>query len=155
MEYIDKVIKQAAERANLDLSKYDVEQIKLGMPVEMEHGSELGDDTNVSNDDPVDTLKIVLAHLKEIPDYYTRLNKMEDDAKAKNKPETLSEGAARMKQLIGESEHQDKKQLKNEFYLEKKRILQEGDVDDEFEIYEFEKKSVEPGKDDEELYSLV
>jgi hypothetical protein len=36
--------------------------------------------TNVTGDDPVLTGKIALAHLNEFPDYYTRLDKMEEEA---------------------------------------------------------------------------
>jgi hypothetical protein len=50
------------------------------MTVELEHG--LRDErTNVSNDDPRVTAKIALAHLNEFPDYYTRLERMEEEAK--------------------------------------------------------------------------
>ncbi len=59
---------------------FDVEQFRSGMDVELEHG--LHDpETNVTNDDAVTTGKIALAHLNEFPDYYTRLEKMEEDAK--------------------------------------------------------------------------
>ena len=57
----------------------DVEQLRMGMDVEHEHG--LRDSaTNVSNDEPVTTGKIALARLNECPDY-TRLERMEEDAK--------------------------------------------------------------------------
>ena len=50
------------------------------MDVELEHG--LHDPvTNVTDDDPVVTGKIALAHLNEFPDYYTRLERMEEQAK--------------------------------------------------------------------------
>jgi hypothetical protein len=50
------------------------------MDVELEHG--LHDlDTNVTDDDPVTTGKIARAHLNEFPDYYTRLDAMEEQAK--------------------------------------------------------------------------
>ncbi|HEY6029185.1 MAG TPA: DUF5661 family protein [Gaiellaceae bacterium] len=63
-----------------DAAPFDVEQFRLGMEVELEHG--LRDPlTNVSGDDAVLTGKIALAHLNEFPDYYTRLARMEDDAK--------------------------------------------------------------------------
>jgi hypothetical protein len=59
---------------------FDVEQFRIGMEVELEHG--LHDPaTNVTDDDPVVTGKIALAHLNEFPDYYTRLERMEDEAK--------------------------------------------------------------------------
>ena len=58
---------------------FDVEQFRIGMEVELEHG--LHDPaTNVTDDDPVVTGKIALAHLNEFPDYYTRLKEMEDEA---------------------------------------------------------------------------
>ncbi len=59
---------------------FDVEQFRAGMGVELEHG--LHDPaTNVSDDDPHVTAKIALAHLTEFPDYYTRLERMEEEAK--------------------------------------------------------------------------
>jgi hypothetical protein len=61
--------------------KFDVEQFRMGMDVELEHGL-IDPSTNVSNDDPMITGKIALAHLNEIPDYYDRLEKMEEDAGA-------------------------------------------------------------------------
>jgi Protein of unknown function (DUF5661) len=61
-------------------SLFDVEQLRIGMNVELEHG--LHDPlTNVSNDEEHVTAKIALAHLNEFPDYYTRLERMEEEAK--------------------------------------------------------------------------
>ncbi len=48
----------------------------MGLHVELEHGAR-DSQTNVTDDDIIMTGKIALAHLKEIPDYYTRLHKME------------------------------------------------------------------------------
>jgi hypothetical protein len=60
-------------------SPFDVEQFRAGMDVELEHG--LHDSlTNVTGDDPHTTGKIALAHLNEFPDYYTRLERMEQEA---------------------------------------------------------------------------
>ena len=62
---------------------FDVEQFRSGMDVELEHGvHDLT--TNVTDDDPIVTGKIALAHLNEFPDYYTRLEKMEADAEAEH-----------------------------------------------------------------------
>ena len=59
---------------------FDVDEFRRGMNVELEHG--LRDPaTNVTDDDPETTAKIALAHLNEFPDYYTRLEQMEEDAK--------------------------------------------------------------------------
>ena len=50
------------------------------MVVELEHG--LRDHlTNVTDDKPLMTAKIALAHLREFPDYYTRLERMEQEAR--------------------------------------------------------------------------
>ena len=63
-----------------DSAPFDIEQFRKGMEVELEHG--LHDPvTNVTSDDPVLTGKIALAHLNEFPDYYTRLERMEVQAK--------------------------------------------------------------------------
>lgn len=73
--------KTIGEKLGLDWSQFDVEQFRMGMDVELEHGSH-DSDTNVTNDDPLTTGKIALAHLKEFPDYYTRLEKMEKEAES-------------------------------------------------------------------------
>ena len=63
-----------------DSTPFDVEQFRMGMDVELEHGlADLA--TNVTDDDPLFTGKIALAHLNEFADYYTRLEKMEEEAK--------------------------------------------------------------------------
>ena len=71
--------KQIGEQLGIDWTKFDVEQFRMGMDVELEHGL-VDPHTNVTNDDPLMTGKIALAHLNEIADYYTRLDKMEKDA---------------------------------------------------------------------------
>ena len=60
--------------------KFDVAQFLSGLGVELEHGS-VTPRTDVTHDDPLLTGKIALAHLTEFPDYYTRLAKMEAEAK--------------------------------------------------------------------------
>jgi len=66
----------------VDFGVYDLEQFRIGLGVELEHG--LCDaETNVTNDDEAITGKIARAHLKEIPDYYTRLEQMEKEAEGK------------------------------------------------------------------------
>ena len=57
----------------------DLDQFRMGLAVELEHGSH-DPDTDVTHDDEVLTGKIVLAHLREINDYYTRLAAMEQEA---------------------------------------------------------------------------
>ena len=63
------------------VSPFDLVQFQAGLDVEAEHGN-VDPATNVTNDDPVMTGKIALAHLNEFPDYYTRLKKMEAEAEA-------------------------------------------------------------------------
>ena len=58
-----------------------MEEFRSGMDVELEHGGR-NSLTNVTKDEPFATAKIALAHLNEFPDYYTRLKKMETEARA-------------------------------------------------------------------------
>jgi hypothetical protein len=67
------------EQLGIDFTAYSLEEFRLGLAVELEHGSS-DPATNVTNDDELLTGKIAWAHLKEIPDYYTRLLKMEAEA---------------------------------------------------------------------------
>ena len=74
--------RRVGEQIGIDWSssRFDVEQFRSGMDVELEHG--LHDLlTNVTDDAPSVTGKIALAHLREFPDYYTRLAQMEEQAK--------------------------------------------------------------------------
>jgi len=59
----------------------DLEQFRMGLGVELEHGPRDAD-TDVSGNDPIVTGKIALAHLTEFPDYYTRLAILEREAAA-------------------------------------------------------------------------
>jgi len=73
----------AGERIGIEwsTSRFDVEQFRMGMDVELEHGTH-DLDTNVTDDDVDTTAKIARAHLNEFPDYYTRLAVMESEAEA-------------------------------------------------------------------------
>lgn len=62
-----------------DTSRFDVEQFRMGLGVELEHGRR-DPATNVSDDDEDTTGKIAWAHVNEFPDYYTRPAKMESEA---------------------------------------------------------------------------
>ncbi len=75
--------RQIGEMIGIDWSKapFDVEQFRIGLEVELEHGRR-DHATDVTEDDPITTAKIALAHLNEFPDYYTRLSKLEKEAKA-------------------------------------------------------------------------
>jgi len=73
----------AGERIGIDwlTSPFDVEQFRMGMDVELEHGTRDAE-TDVTNDEETVTAKIARAHLNEFPDYYTRLAIMEAEAEA-------------------------------------------------------------------------
>jgi len=60
---------------------FDVEQFRSGLHVELEHGAH-DPETDVTHDDPLLTGKIAWAHLKELPDYYTRLAIMEGEVES-------------------------------------------------------------------------
>lgn len=62
-----------------NFNTFDVEQYRMGLDIELEHGRR-NPLTNITDDDPITTGKITLAHLNEYPDYYTRLYKMEHEA---------------------------------------------------------------------------
>lgn len=80
--------RQVGERIGIDwaTSPFDVEEFRAGMEVELEHGAH-DPETDVTHDDPIVTGKIAWAHLKEFPDYYTRLEGMEEAAKREHAPE--------------------------------------------------------------------
>jgi hypothetical protein len=71
--------KAIGEKLGLKWDKFDVDQLRRGMDVELEHGTR-DSLTNVTNDDPLMIGKSALAHLNEFPDYYDRLEKMEREA---------------------------------------------------------------------------
>ena len=73
--------REIGERIGIDWdrSPFDVEQFRMGLAVELEHGRR-DPSTNVSDDDELTTGKIAWAHLNEFPDYYTRLAEMEAEA---------------------------------------------------------------------------
>jgi Protein of unknown function (DUF5661) len=65
----------------VDWSRFDLEQFRAGMDAEYEHGSH-DPQTDVTGDEPIITGKIALAHMKEYPDYYERLERLEREAEA-------------------------------------------------------------------------
>lgn len=71
--------KKVGDKLGIKWDKFDVDQFRRGMDIELEHGSR-NKLTNVTNDDSIITGKIALAHLNEFSDYYDRLEKMEKEA---------------------------------------------------------------------------
>ncbi len=78
-KFTSEEAKWTGDQLGIDWNKFDIEQFRMGLEVELEHGT-IDPVTNITNDDLTMTAKIALAHLKEIPDYYTRLKKMEEEA---------------------------------------------------------------------------
>ena len=72
--------RRVGDEIGVDWDRFDLEQFRAGMDVEYEHGSH-DPQTDVTHDDPIVTGKIALAHMKEFPDYYERLGRMEAEAK--------------------------------------------------------------------------
>lgn len=73
--------RKIGDTLGVNWSETPLEEFRLGLGVELEHGAR-DPQTDVTKDDPLATGKIALAHLKEFPDYYTRLTKMEMEAEA-------------------------------------------------------------------------
>ena len=71
--------RRVGDEIGVDWERFDLEQFRAGMDVEFEHGSH-DPQTDVTHDDPIVTGKIALAHMKEFPDYYERLERMEAEA---------------------------------------------------------------------------
>jgi len=176
--YAEKLIILLAKKITIDISKYDMDELVQGMFVELEHGSE-NEETNLTNDDPMETFKIVLAHLNEIPDYYTRLNKMEkeadsvktqdvekgeteDDEENEKKPEeklTVESISKRFQELCGIIENTEKRQLKNIIYQDKakKSLLKEEIDPKKFNIVKFNNDGIgeEKSPEDADLYKML
>lgn len=69
-------LKQVANKIGIDISEYDINQIKMGLKVEKEHNKP--DGLDVVNGEE-DLLKITIAHLKEDPEYYSKLKQIEKE----------------------------------------------------------------------------
>lgn len=78
-EFSESEAEELGRRIGVDWKRIPLEEFRRGLTVELEHGAH-DPQTNVTNDDVVVTAKIALAHLKEFPDYYTRLARMEREA---------------------------------------------------------------------------
>ena len=126
-------IEDIAKKHKLSVEEIEA-QIEMGKKIEMEHVS----DVKLAKE-------IAMDHLEEIPDYYTRLNKMEKEAK-----KDLTSEAKRFMSLAGIKEG-SKKFITNESFQES--IEEVENEDDNFIIFEFEQVEVEPGEDDE-LYKI-
>ena len=71
--------RRVGDEFGVDWDRFKLEQFRIGMDVEYEHGAH-DPQTDVTGDDPILTGKIALAHMKEFPDSYERLQRMEKEA---------------------------------------------------------------------------
>jgi hypothetical protein len=71
--------KTIGDKLKISWKRWDVEQFRRGLDVELEHGK-IHKSTNITNNNPILTGKIALAHLNEFADYYTRLDRLEKQA---------------------------------------------------------------------------
>jgi hypothetical protein len=78
-EFGAKEAKEIGGRIGVDWTRIPIDEFRMGLSVELEHGAH-DPETDVTEDDLLLTGKIALAHLKEFPDYYTRLARMEAEA---------------------------------------------------------------------------
>jgi len=78
-----------------------LEDFRKGLEVELEHGTRF-DDANITNNHPILTGKIVIAHLKETMDYYQRIDvaEMEGDLLKAILSRNLEKIEAKYKKLI-------------------------------------------------------
>ena len=72
--------KRIGNNLGINWKEVSLDQFAKGLNVELEHGS-IDLQTDVTDNDGKLTGEIALAHFKEFPDYYTRLHKMEKEAK--------------------------------------------------------------------------
>jgi len=77
--FSEEEAKQIGKKLGIKWDKFDADQFRRGLNVELEHGLR-NEETNVTNNDPILTGKIALAHLNEFPDYYDRLETLEKEA---------------------------------------------------------------------------
>ncbi len=72
-------VERIQKKLDIDFTNVDDHEFLMGLNVELEHGK-IDPVTNITDDDEILTAKIALAHLREFPDYYTRLEKLESEA---------------------------------------------------------------------------
>lgn len=78
-QYTEEDARRIGDGLGIDWEEIDLSEFRVGLGVELEHGTS-DPQTDVTGDDEILTGKIALAHLREFPDYYTRLEKLEAEA---------------------------------------------------------------------------
>ena len=72
-KFTDQEVRELGDAIGIDWDKIDAGQFKMGLGVEIEHSETVGGDMKT-------VAKIAADHLGELPDYYSRLEKMEREA---------------------------------------------------------------------------
>ncbi len=78
--FTDEEARHVGDQVGVDWTEVSLREFRMGLEVELEHGVR-NVVTSVKNRDLVLTGKIALGHLRELPDYYTRLLRMEEEAR--------------------------------------------------------------------------
>ncbi len=89
------------QEVNAESMPIPLEDFVTGLEVELEHGTRFAD-ANVTNNHPILTGKIVLAHLKETMDYYQRLDvaELEGDLLKAMAAKDLNKAAQKYRKLL-------------------------------------------------------
>lgn len=82
--------KEIGDDLGINWDEVRLDEFTKGVNIELEHGTKYTE-TNVTNNDKKITGKIAWAHLKEFPDYYSRLEKLESEAKEYWKKKDLAD----------------------------------------------------------------
>lgn len=111
-----KEAKAVLKQLKLSKMRVDPEQFRIGLEVELEHGT-MFKEYNVTNNHPILTGKVVLAHMMETLDYYMRLEVMELEgdltkAIADKKPDKAAQYMKRLARAREELSHNDAKRIK-------------------------------------------
>ena len=97
-------VKKIGDNLKVDWDTISLEEFFMGVNHELEHGTK-NPETNVTNDDPIETGKIALEHLKEDPEYYSKLAEVEPEVEKANgdEMEEKMEEAEEKREVIEES----------------------------------------------------
>jgi hypothetical protein len=90
--FTTKESRDIASKLKVKFNEHGQKQFQIGLGVELEHGKDAtreGVNANLTNDDPLKTGKIALAHINEHPNYYTGLSKMEENETKEEKKKSL------------------------------------------------------------------
>ena len=73
-EVTEDLARNVGDKLDINFKEVSLEEFMRGLTIEQEH-------SDITKGDPVVTGEIAIVHLEEIPDYYTRLDALEENAK--------------------------------------------------------------------------